>query len=69
MALSMEVGLGPVHIVLDGDTDPLPQKRGQSPEFSENILVVVVVMVLLLPRNVHTCTYFSTTYVWLLQML
>jgi len=26
MALGMELGLGPVHIVLDGDTAPLPQK-------------------------------------------
>ena len=32
MALGMEVGLGPVHIVLDGDTAPLP-KRGQGPNF------------------------------------
>jgi len=30
MALGMEVGLGPVHIVLDGDTALLP-KQGQSP--------------------------------------
>ena len=29
-ALGMEVGLGPGHIVLDGDTAPLPQK-GQNP--------------------------------------
>jgi len=27
MALGMEVGLGPVHIVLDGDTVPLPNFR------------------------------------------
>ena len=33
MALGMEVGLGPSHIVLDGDPAPLPQK-GQSPQFS-----------------------------------
>ena len=26
-----EVGLGPVHIVLDGDTDPLPKKGGRAP--------------------------------------
>ena len=26
-ALGMEVGIGPVHIVLDGDTAPLPQKN------------------------------------------
>ena len=31
MALGTEVGPGPVHILLDGDTAPLPQKRGQSP--------------------------------------
>jgi len=30
MALGMEVGLGPSHIVLDGDPAPLP-KRGQLP--------------------------------------
>ena len=37
MALSMEVGLGPVHIVLDGNTAPLP-KREQSPlEFSAHL--------------------------------
>jgi len=29
MALGMEVGLGPGHIVLDGDPAP-PQKRGHS---------------------------------------
>ena len=32
MALGMEVGLGPVHIVLDGDTAPLP-----SPQFSAHL--------------------------------
>jgi len=31
VALGMEVGLGPGHIVLDGDTAPLHQKKGQSP--------------------------------------
>ena len=36
MALGMEVGLGPGHIVLDGDTDPLPQK-GQSPPFLAHV--------------------------------
>ena len=29
MALGMEVGLGPVHIVLDGDTAPLPRTGGR----------------------------------------
>jgi len=33
MALGMDVGLGPVHIVLDGDTAPLPQKDGRAPNF------------------------------------
>ena len=33
MALDLEVGLGPGHIVLDGDPAPLP-KKGQSPQFS-----------------------------------
>jgi len=31
MALRMKLGLGPVHIVLDGDTAPLPKKKEQSP--------------------------------------
>ena len=31
MALDMEVGLGPVHIVLDGDTAPLPEKGVEPP--------------------------------------
>jgi len=31
VALGMEVGLGPGHIVLDGDTAPLQQKRGRAP--------------------------------------
>jgi len=33
MKLGMRVGLGPGHIVLDGDPAPLP-KRGRSPQFS-----------------------------------
>jgi len=32
----MQVGLGPVHIVLDGDAAPLPQK-GTAPQFSAHI--------------------------------
>ena len=31
MALGMEVGLGPVHIVLDWDTAPLPKTGGRAP--------------------------------------
>jgi len=39
MALGMEVGLGPVHIVLDGHTAPLPKKGGRAPppEFSAHL--------------------------------
>ena len=33
MALGLEVGLGPGHIVLDGDLAPLA-KKGQKPQFS-----------------------------------
>ena len=34
MPLGMEVGLGPGHIVLDGDPAlPSPQKRGKAPNF------------------------------------
>ena len=36
MALGTEVGLGRVHIVLDGDTAPLP-KKVQSPQFSAQL--------------------------------
>jgi len=39
MALGMEVGLGPGHSVLDGDTVPLP-KRGQSPPNFRPIFIV-----------------------------
>ena len=31
MAIGMEVGLDPVHIVLDGDTAPLPKKGAEPP--------------------------------------
>ena len=39
MALGMEVGLGPVHVMLDGDTASLPQKGGRAPppQFSAHI--------------------------------
>ena len=33
MALGMEVGLGPAHIVLDGEPAPLPQKGTEHPIF------------------------------------
>jgi len=39
MALGMEVGLGPVHIVLDGDTAPLPKKGGRDPNFRPIFIV------------------------------
>ena len=33
MALGMEVGLGPGHIVLDGDPAPLPEKEAELSNF------------------------------------
>jgi len=33
----MEVGLGPGHIVLDGDPAPPPQKRGHSSQFLAHV--------------------------------
>jgi len=33
----MEVGLDPYHIVLDGDTAPLPQKRDRAPQFLAHV--------------------------------
>jgi len=35
MPLDVELGLGPGHIVLDGD--PTPPKTGQSPHFSADV--------------------------------
>jgi len=40
MALGMEVGLGPVHIVLDGDTAPLPKKGAELPNFRPIFILV-----------------------------
>jgi len=39
MALGMEVGLGPGHIVLDGDPAPLPKKRAEPPNFRPIFIV------------------------------
>ena len=39
MALGMEVDLDLVHIVLDGDTAPLPQKGGRAPNFRPIFIV------------------------------
>jgi len=33
----MEIGLGPGHIVLDGDPAPLPKGRHRSPPFSAHV--------------------------------
>ena len=38
MALGMEVGLGPDHIVLDGDPAPLPKNGAQPPIFGPFLL-------------------------------
>ena len=37
MARGMAVGVGPVHIVLDGDTAPLPKTGGRAPKFSVHL--------------------------------
>ena len=37
MKLSMQVGLGPGHIVLDGDPAPLPQRGTAPTQFSAHI--------------------------------
>jgi len=39
MALGMEVGLATVHILLDGDTAPLPKKGAEPPIFGPSLLV------------------------------
>jgi len=39
VALSMEVGLGPGNIVLDGDPVPLPKKGAQPPNFRPIFIV------------------------------
>jgi len=39
MALDMEVGLGPGHIVLDGEPAPLPPKGDRPPQFSALFIV------------------------------
>jgi len=39
MALGMEVGLGPGHIVLDGDPAPLPKKGAELPNFRPIFIV------------------------------
>jgi len=37
MALDTEVGLGPGHIVLDGDRSSPPHKEGRAPQFSAHV--------------------------------
>ena len=39
MALGMEVGVGPVYVVLEGDTAALPQKGAESPNFRPIFIV------------------------------
>jgi len=38
MALGTEVGLGPGHIVVDGDAAPLPKKGAEAPMFGPFLL-------------------------------
>jgi len=37
MALGIEVGLGPGHIVLDGNPAPLPKRGAELPQFSAHV--------------------------------
>jgi len=37
MKLGTQVGLGPSHVVLDGDPAPPPQKGGGAPQFSAHV--------------------------------
>jgi len=37
IALGVEIGLGSVHIVLDGATAPLPKKGAEPPQFSAHL--------------------------------
>jgi len=39
MKLGMQVGLGPRHIVLDGDPAPLPKKAAEPPNFRPMFIV------------------------------
>jgi len=39
MALGMKVGLGPRHVVLDGDPAPVPPKKGAKPNFRPMCIV------------------------------
>jgi len=42
MKLGMQAGLGPGHIVLDGDPAPLPFLKGHSPNFRPMSIVAMV---------------------------
>jgi len=46
--IGMEVGLGPGHIVLDGDPVPPPKtgdpKNGEAPNFSVHVIVIVILL-------------------------
>ena len=50
MALGMEVGLGPGHIVLDGDPTTL-HKRGHSPQFSADVYCGQTAACIRIPRG------------------
>ena len=67
MALDMEVGLGPSHFVLDGDTAPLPQKGGRAPQYLAHFWATVckTVRPMLSVRclSVLSCPVLSVTFV------
>jgi len=65
MALDMEVGFGPGHIVLDGDPAPLPQKGGRAPpNFRPISIVPKRLYVSGYPRKGHSTPPFFSTHVY-----
>jgi len=61
MPLGMEMGLGPGHIVLDGDPAPLPKKGEEAPIFGPfllwpNIIIIIIIMCKFLVHLLQTCT-------------
>ena len=54
MTLGTELGLGPVHIVLDGDTAP-SSKREQSPQFSAHLYCGQTAGCIKMPLGMEVC--------------
>ena len=41
--LKVEVGLGPGHIVLDGDSAPFPKKGAEPPIFGSFVIIIIII--------------------------